>query len=80
MDMKTMKAFVVVAALVLGGCASKAEAPDAPGEDSDERAIDVETDTATPAYGSTFNSNCYCLACTKYCTVDGTTYKSGTCC
>ena len=31
-------------------------------------------------YGSTFASNCYCSFCTKYCTVDGVTYKNGLCC
>jgi hypothetical protein len=74
--MKTMAA-VVVAVAVLGGCASEVEAPDV---QSDVPAVEVETDTATPAYGSTYASNCYCLLCTKYCTVNDTTYKSGTCC
>ena len=74
--MKTTTALVVVvAAMVLGGCASEAEAPDAT-----DAPPAVETDTVQPAYGSGFSSNCYCSFCTKYCTTNGATYKSGTCC
>lgn len=31
-------------------------------------------------YGSGYASNCSCSFCIKYCTVNGATYKNGTCC
>ena len=31
-------------------------------------------------YNSGYTSNCYCLSCMAYCTVNGKTDKAGTCC
>ncbi len=73
----------LVAALVLAGTAACATATsDDQGESpADTRApVDVETDTTKPAYGSGYSSNCYCLSCTLYCSVNGKTEKAGTCC
>lgn len=55
----------------------------APGErDGDDTDEDTAL-TAEPAehaeYGSTYNSNCYCLVGLKYCDVGSGTVKSGTC-
>jgi hypothetical protein len=70
--------FVLFAATTLGACAAQADDASLP---SDEKVdVDTDTNTTTPSYGSTFNSNCYCSFCVKYCTVDGQTYKNGTCC
>jgi hypothetical protein len=35
---------------------------------------------ATPDYGSTYSSNCYCLSCSLYCSINGKTDKAGLCC
>ncbi len=74
-----MKLLAALLVATTAACANEtSDGQEAPGEGRAQ--VDVDTDTAKPDYSSTYSSNCFCLSCTVYCSVNGKTEKAGTCC
>jgi len=57
-------------------CAAEPADEDPPAEES----VDAVEVALGPQYGSAYGSNCFCLSCITYCSVNGKTEKAGTCC